>query len=137
MYRMFLESANNTNRKPWEEFYSNSGYGVDADRFAKAAPESLPDVEALLQPPQNVGVVFAFDPMKFLAAEVHGELEIKGGCGYGDIDEPYALMDAMMMRVITRRLQQQEASKDMAWIEEVLGRLQGKRDHIAEYSLEG
>ncbi len=137
MYKGFLGSAKAMNEDLWEELYRDSHFGVDADRFAKVAVESLPDVEALLQLPCDVGVVFAFQLIRYLADHIRGELDVKGGCGYGDSGKPYALMDAMMMRVITRRLQQRDALTDLTWVKDTLEKLQRKRDHIAEYGMEG
>ena len=41
--------------------------------------------------------------MRYLAADAHGDMDVVGECGYGESEEPYALMDAM----ITMPLQQE------------------------------
>jgi hypothetical protein len=68
MYRTFLGSAKAMKAELWEEFYhaGNPSCGIDADSFAEAAAESLPDAEALLQLSHDVGVVLSFDLMTFL-----------------------------------------------------------------------
>lgn len=129
MYETFLESAKAMNER--------LGFGYSADSYARAAALSLPEVEALLQLPHDAGVPFAFELMTWLAANVRGELDVKGGSGYGDSEKPYGMMDAMLMRVIARRLQLRDATQDMAWMKDALEELQAERDHIAKYGLEG
>jgi hypothetical protein len=46
-------------------------------------------------------------------------------------------MDEMMMQVIARRLKQKDASKDMTWVKDAREELQSKRNHIAQYGMEG
>lgn len=138
MYKRFLKSAEVANEDLWEEFYNDprDSYAWNADSFAEAMADCLPDVEALLQQPDDVGVIFAFDLMMFLADHVHGELDIKGGSGYGDSEESYALMDAMMMRVIARRLQLKDACQDTTWMTDTRQKLEKKRIHLDQYGLE-
>jgi hypothetical protein len=129
MYENCLENAKAINGR--------LGYGYNADTYAKAAAKSLPDVEALLQQPHDAEIPFAFELMMWLASHVHGDLDVKGGCGYGGSGKAYGMMDAMIMRVISRRLQLKGVTRDMSWMKDALEELRRKRDHITKYGLKG
>jgi hypothetical protein len=97
------------------------------------------DVEALLQKPNYVGVNPGSDLMMYLARNVHGDLDTKGGARYGCHTLCYRQLDAMMMRVINRRVARQEriGGEDVAWISQTVMELEKKRDHLAKYGPEG
>jgi hypothetical protein len=113
--------------------------GVNGEDFVREMVKCLPDVEALLQMPNYVGVNPGSDLMMFLARHVHGDLDTKGGAGYGCHTLGYQQLDAMMMRIIDRRGARQEriGGEDIAWISQTVMELEKKRDHLAKYGLEG
>jgi hypothetical protein len=137
-YEVFLARAAAKSEHLYEQTQGCEFSEVNGEDFVREMVKCMPDVEALLQMPNYVGVNPGSDLMIYLARHVHGDLDTKGSAGYGCHTWGYQQLDAMMMRVIDRRRARQERTggEDVAWISQTVMELEKKRDHLAKYGLE-
>lgn len=77
--------------------------GVNADDFAQSAARFADVTDDLIHYGPE-GIFYAFDFMMLVAYRVHGELDCKGGSGYGDSQMYYDSLDPKLLGVINMRV---------------------------------
>lgn len=129
----------NTNMAKINRMYKlvENELGVNADDFAEAMAKCIPLIDEMLkQGPE--AVVYAFDLMLHMANSVYGDLDSKGGSGYGDSEKHYQVLDARLLQIIDLRVAADAGQEsDGEWKTDSLSALVEDRDFLKEYGIKG